>query len=159
MEIHCKILAPQDNKQYRAVRLESLRKHPECFGSGYEAQCKLPKLYFEDLIERASQESVMIGAFADEALIGLCGLTPAEETGALEVIQMYVAQAYRGKAVGQQLLFMAKSILNNRAESKLVLTVFSDNHAAIRVYERFGFQRVGVAGNEILMAFEVGLNE
>ncbi len=58
MDVHCKILESKDSLKYRALRLESLRLHPECFGSGYEAQSKMPKLYFEGLIESASQESV-----------------------------------------------------------------------------------------------------
>ena len=52
MEVRCKVLKSEDSLKYREVRLESLRLHPECFGSGYEAQSKMPKLYFEGLIEK-----------------------------------------------------------------------------------------------------------
>ena len=52
MEVRCKVLKSEDSLKYREVRLESLSLHPECFGSGYEAQSKMPKLYFEGLIEK-----------------------------------------------------------------------------------------------------------
>lgn len=155
MKIHCEILSPAHSQQYRALRLESLKQHPECFGSGYEAQRKLPKLYFEGLIESASRDSVMIGAFFGEELIGICGLTPASQVGAMEIIQMYVTARYRRQSVGGQLLAQAKLVLQARTERQLVLTVFSDNHAAIQAYEKFGFSRTDVTDNDILMTLSV----
>lgn len=155
MKIHCEILAPVHSQQYRALRLDSLKRHPECFGSGYEAQRKLPKLYFEGLIESASRESVMIGAFFGEELIGICGLTPARQAGAMEIIQMYVSERYRRQSVGLRLLSQAKLVLQTRIERQLVLTVFSDNHAAIWAYEKFGFSRVDVTDNDIFMTLSV----
>ena len=103
MDVDCKIVASKDSLKYRAVRLESLKLHPECFGSGYETQSQLPTLYFEGLIESGNQESVMIGAFVGEDLVGLCGLTPAGGN-ALEIIQMYVSARFRGQAIGSKML-------------------------------------------------------
>ncbi|MER2496913.1 GNAT family N-acetyltransferase [Vibrio neptunius] len=153
MDVHCKVLRNEDSLKYREVRLESLRLHPECFGSGYEAQSKMPKLYFEGLIENNSQESAMIGAFTDDKLIGLCGLTPGGENS-LEIIQMFVFSEYRGHGVGQMLLNEAKSILNLRPESNLKLTVFSDNVAAIKSYEKSGFTHLNSVESELVMTFE-----
>jgi hypothetical protein len=51
MNISYRKLAPDESKQYREIRLESLRLHPESFDSGYEEQSKLPKLKFEKAIE------------------------------------------------------------------------------------------------------------
>jgi phosphoribosylglycinamide formyltransferase-1 len=156
MTVYCKVLEPKDSQQYREVRLASLKLHPESFGSGYEAQCKLPKLYFEALIEDESQESVMIGAFYGDTLVGLCGLTPVKEADTLEVIQMYVSPVFRKKAVGHQLLSTAKSILYARPEKRLILTVYPSNHAAIHVYKKFGFNRLKENKDKIVMAFDKG---
>ncbi|MFT5880605.1 MAG: hypothetical protein ACI86X_001734 [Moritella sp.] len=41
MEIQYRALMPGDSFQYRQVRLDSLKLHPECFGSGYRDQVKL----------------------------------------------------------------------------------------------------------------------
>ena len=153
MEVRCKVLKSEDSLKYREVRLESLRLHPECFGSGYEAQSKMPKLYFEGLIEKNSHESVMIGAFAGDKLIGLCGLTPNGES-TLEIIQMFVFSEFRGHGLGLKLLNEAKSILSRRSETNLQLTVFSDNVAAIKSYEKSGFTLVNSVENELVMTFE-----
>ncbi|MGF1765550.1 GNAT family N-acetyltransferase [Aliivibrio kagoshimensis] len=153
MEIRCRVLKSEDSLKYREVRLESLRLHPECFGSGYEAQSKMPKLYFEGLIEINSQESIMIGAFVDDKLIGLCGLTPSGESS-LEIIQMFVFSDFRGRGVSRKLLNEAKSILSLRQETSLQLTVFASNVIAIKAYEKSNFMRKSSVGNELLMSFE-----
>jgi ribosomal protein S18 acetylase RimI-like enzyme len=153
MKANCRVLESKDSQKYRAVRLESLRLHPECFGSKYEIQCKLPKLYFEDLIESGNQESVMIGAFVGKDLIGLCGLTPVAGS-ALEVIQMYVAAGCRGHGIGEQMLLEAQVILKSRPEKQLLLTVYESNPAAVKVYEKAGFEHVSADGYKLFMGFK-----
>ncbi|WP_435249360.1 GNAT family N-acetyltransferase [Vibrio sp. nBUS_14] len=153
MDVDCKVVTSKDSLKYRAVRLESLKLHPECFGSGHEAQSQLPTLYFEGLIESDTQESVMIGAYAGEDLVGLCGLTPVEGS-ALEIIQMYVSARFRGQAIGSKMLAKANTILEPRSEKELRLTVFASNIAAIKVYQDFGFETKTTDGNELVMIFQ-----
>ncbi|GAJ72453.1 acetyltransferase, GNAT family [Vibrio sp. JCM 18904] len=96
----------------------------------------------------------MIGAFAGDKLIGLCGITPNGES-TLEIIQMFVFSEFRGHGVGGlKLLNEAKSILSHRNETNLQLTVFSDNVAAIKAYEKSGFTLVNSVENELVMTFE-----
>lgn len=130
-----------------------MKLHPECFGSGYDAQSQLPTLYFEGLIESGAQESVMIGAFVGDNLVGLCGLTPADGN-ALEIIQMYISARFRGQAIGSQMLSKANAILKSRSEKELRLTVFASNVAAIKVYQDFGFETKTTDGNELVMTFQ-----
>lgn len=151
MKVRCKILEGKDSQQYRRLRLESLRTHPECFGAEYQAQHKMPKLYFEQVIESDLQNSIMIGAFDNDSLIGLCGLIPTEKHE-LEVVQMYVSPLCRGQAVGTKMLQKAKEIFESRPERKIILTTYEANKAALRVYEKFGFNRVDTSGKEIKMA-------
>lgn len=70
MDIEYKVLEPHDSRDYRRVRLTSLRCHPGCFGSNFEEQVRLDKLYFEKLIEEGSYDHFMIGAFDGCELIG-----------------------------------------------------------------------------------------
>ncbi|MCA9941291.1 MAG: hypothetical protein KC418_21770, partial [Anaerolineales bacterium] len=96
-------LAAADAGLYREIRLESLRLHPESFGSGYEAQRKLPKLMFERALESPVDNRFLWGAFDGPRLIGICGYIPfvmgdldtpdLRNTGT--IIQMYVQAAYR----------------------------------------------------------------
>lgn len=154
MDVNYRVLGKGDSLQYRALRLDSLKLHPECFGAGYEAQCKLPKLYFEKLIESNSQESVMIGALVNNDLVGLCGLTPTKDGRSLEVIQMYVSSKYRGMSLAQKMLSYAKYHLENREENTLILTVYNDNNAAIKVYEKSGFKLTDKYENELVMVYQ-----
>ncbi len=154
MDVHCKILEGKDSLKYREARLESLRLHPKCFGSGYEAQSKLTKLYFEDLIDSGSQDSVMIGTFVRDELVGLCGLTPKGEDS-LELIQMYVFSNFRGIGIGEKMINFAKQILETRNKTELRLTVFTDNFHAIKMYERVGFEEVKTVENELVMSFKL----
>lgn len=152
--MHCKILKRQDSLKYRELRLESLKMHAELFGSDHETQSKLPKLFFERMIEDENENYVMIGAFSGQDLIGLCGLIPRDKKNSLEIVQMYVTSNARGKSTGQRLLSKAGSVLLNCSANTLELTVYSSNYVAIKSYESFGFNRVVDNGNEIIMTFQ-----
>ena len=107
MTISYRKLMPPDAKAYRAIRLESLKAHPESFGSTFEEQQKLPKLMFETAIEAPVDERFVMGAFDQAELIGICGFVPANDqqlqnTGTL--IQMYVRAAYSGRKIGLNLV-------------------------------------------------------
>ncbi|EAS41338.1 N-acetyltransferase [Photobacterium profundum] len=159
MEIQYRALMPEDSFQYRQVRLESLKLHPECFGSGYTEQVKLPKLYFERLIEDSSQENIMLGAFHGSKLVGLCGVV-TQSTKTAEIIQMYVDSDYRGIGLGVNLLSLAKKYASTRLKvAALNLIVYRNNESAIRAYEKSGFQVVESMSdfneNEYYLAFTI----
>ncbi|TQQ44196.1 GNAT family N-acetyltransferase [Vibrio cholerae] len=155
MDVYCKILKPQDSQKYRELRLESLRLYPEAFGSDYKTQSQLPKLFFEQMIEKESNDHIMLGAFYNNELVGLCGLLPLEQSHSLELVQMYVSPNVRGKSIGQTLLTKAKSVLQDRNGDRLELTVYKGNLAAIKSYEKFGFIRVASQLKEIVMHFKL----
>lgn len=155
MEVYCKILKPQDSLKYRELRLESLRLYPEAFGSDYKTQSQLQKLFFEQMIEKESNDHIMLGAFYNKELVGLCGLISLEQSNSFELVQMYVSPNVRGKSIGQTLLTKAKSVLQERNEDRLELTVYSGNLAAIKSYEKFGFIRVASQPKEIVMHFKL----
>ncbi|TQP21872.1 GNAT family N-acetyltransferase [Vibrio cholerae] len=155
MDVYCKILKPQDSQKYRELRLESLRLYPEAFGSDYKTQSQLAKLFFEQMIEKESNDHIMLGAFYNNELVGLCGLLFLEQSHSLELVQMYVSPNVRGKSIGQTLLTKAKSVLQDRNGDRLELTVYKGNLAAIKSYEKFGFIRVASQLKEIVMHFKL----
>ncbi|WP_252374635.1 GNAT family N-acetyltransferase [Vibrio parahaemolyticus] len=97
----------------------------------------------------------MLGAFYNKKLVGLCGLISLEQTQSFELVQMYVSPNARGKSIGQTLLTKAKSVLQDRNEDRLELTVYSGNLAAIKSYEKFGFVSVVSQPKEIVMHFKL----
>lgn len=142
-------LAAADAGLYREIRLESLRLHPESFGSGYEAQRKLPKLMFERALEAPVDNRFLWGAFDGPRLIGICGYIPfvmgdldtpdLRNTGT--IIQMYVQAAYRGQKIGLALVHaVVREVFENTDMAQIILGVMRENARAIRVYEQAGFQ-------------------
>lgn len=155
MTITCRRLEAADSKAYREIRLESLKLHPESFGSGYEAQKKMPKLMFEQALEQPADERFVIGAFDGEALVGIAGFIPfakdsrAAFRNAGEVIQVYVRPAYRGRKIGLALMdAVVEEGFKIPAIDQIVLGVRQGNLQAIRVYEQAGFQMVDAGGSE-----------
>ncbi len=59
-------------------------------------------------------------------------------------IGISVAEAWQGKGVGSALMQACVDLADNWLNlTRLELEVYSDNEAAIRLYERFGFEREG----------------
>jgi RimJ/RimL family protein N-acetyltransferase len=146
MKIVYRKLLPSESAQYREIRLESLKAHPDSFGSSYQDQSRMPKLMFEKAIEQPYDSRFVIGAFEQKELIGICGFVPftldffhdLEEAGT--IIQMYVKPAYRGRKIG---LDLVKAVIEEAFKllgiTKIVLGVKEDNMNAIRVYKKAGF--------------------
>jgi ribosomal protein S18 acetylase RimI-like enzyme len=153
MKIAYRRLRPSNAAQYREIRLESLKAHPEAFGASYEEQAKMPKLMFEAAIEEPVDERFVVGAFDGEDLVGIFGYVPFAMDESLDagragtLIQMYVRPAYRGKKIG---LGLTKAVVEEAFKDpeirEIVLGVKEGNVRAIRVYEEAGFRtyRTGV---------------
>jgi ribosomal protein S18 acetylase RimI-like enzyme len=146
MKISYRKLESADAGLYRAIRLESLKLHPDSFGSSYEEQRKLPKLMFEKALESPVDARFVMGAYDQGELIGICGFVPlvADDYQALRpagtLIQMYVKPAYRGRKIG---LGLVKALMHEAFSlpniEQVVLEVKEGNMGAIRVYEQAGF--------------------
>ena len=147
MNINYRKLLPSDSKQYREVRLESLKAHPENFGANYEEQKSLPKLKLEEAIEHPVDEIFVIGAFDQEELIGICGFLPfvpkaiLDLTNAGLIIQMYVRPTHRGRKIGLNLTkITVQEAFRVSDFERIVLGVREENISAISVYEQAGFE-------------------
>ena len=154
MKMNYRVLKPTDVHDYRRIRLESLQCFPECYGARYEQEKDKPELFFEQKIQEQSEHALMLGAFTDSDLIGLCGLIAKDSTEYI-LVQMYVKPAYAGNGVGQQLLTKAKETLRHLRAATLTLTVYDQNTAAIRSYEKAGFIERERVANEISMVFSL----
>jgi RimJ/RimL family protein N-acetyltransferase len=128
-----------------------LKSGPDNFGSSYEEEATTPKLKFETLIEESSVDSFMLGAFCEDQLIGIAGLSRAERRKTQhrgEIVQMYVNPEYRGQQIGEQLLRMVVDKAFELAGfEQLELGVVANNSSATRLYEKIGFEIYGVQKN------------
>lgn len=147
MKISYRQLVSDDAKEYREIRLESLKTHPESFGSTYEEQSTLPKLMFERALEQPTDERFVIGAFDQKELIGICGFIPfvldkdLALSNAGTIIQMYVRATYSGRKIGLTLVnATVREAFKIPDIEQIVLGVKEGNISAIRVYEQAGFK-------------------
>ena len=87
-------------------------------------------------------------AMIDDAPIGFAKLgppaLPIERRGpAIELRQLYLLDAAKGRGVGQALMEWTVATARARGAAELWLSVYHDNIRARRLYERYGFEDVG----------------
>jgi RimJ/RimL family protein N-acetyltransferase len=151
MRINYRRLNPGDSKDYRDIRLESLKNHPDSFGSSHEEESMNPKLSFENYIEEKNPYKFIMGAFDNERLIGICGFfqeTQKKSRHRGTIIQMYIKLEYAGKGIGSSLL---KVLINEAFKiqeiEQLVIGVMANNESAKRIYSNAGFKEYGLHRN------------
>ena len=143
MKISYKVLTQEHSEQYRALRLQSLKLYPEAFCAVYAEQVQLEKLYFQELMEQNVQEHFMLGAFADQQLVGLCGLVTNTQrlANAAEIIQMYINKDYRRLGLGLTLIErVLETVKARKLTNTVLLEVLKDNSSAYKAYIKAGFK-------------------
>jgi RimJ/RimL family protein N-acetyltransferase len=139
-----RVLTFADAEAYRSIRLQALQEHPPAFGSLPETEPNLSETA-DRLVE--SDDRRFFGAFQDEQLIGILRLfrdsAPNEKHRAY-LAGFYVLPSFRRHGYGQALV---REALNQAAKTpgirRVNLTVVTQQSAAIRLYQSFGFQIYG----------------
>jgi ribosomal protein S18 acetylase RimI-like enzyme len=137
-------LLAEDAEIYRTIRLESLKLHPEAFGSSYEEEKEAPVGKY-----RESLPSVYtFGAFENGSLIGVVTLFPdgkRKMKHRASIFAMYVAAEARGKGVGKRLVETAIEQARELGRIEQVhLQVVTSNESAKRLYSSLGFEVYGL---------------
>jgi RimJ/RimL family protein N-acetyltransferase len=88
---------------------------------------------------------VHVVAVASGEVIGWCDIVPHPFEGMQHVgrLGMGVQKNHRSKGVGRELLSVAVQKAFAGALERIELEVFASNHAAVRLYEAFGFEYEG----------------
>lgn len=95
---------------------------------------------FTDILRRPEAE-LLVAADGD-AVVGYAVLVRA--IGEAELANLAVSRAHRSQGVGEALLSEAARTLVDQGVRHLFLAVRASNAGAIRLYERFGFQVIGI---------------
>lgn len=115
---------------------------------------------FRDYMEKAFSEkslsdqfdnpySSFYFAYLEDNLVGYFKLnshsaqTEKVDGNSLELERIYIQEAFQNKGLGHQLLNEIILIAKANKHDLLWLGVWKENKAAIRFYERFGFQKFG----------------
>ncbi|MDA0632494.1 ribosomal protein S18-alanine N-acetyltransferase [Nonomuraea sp. MCN248] len=81
-------------------------------------------------------------AVADDVIVGYAGVAVASDQADVQTIA--VLEAHRAAGVGAAMLDELLAEARRRGAREIFLEVREDNPVARRLYERFGFERIGV---------------
>jgi len=98
--VSVRVLQPDDAAAFQAVRLRSLKEHPEAFGSSYEEEVDRPQEQIAKLLNESS-DNALFGAFDDgQQLIGIVNINRyarIKTRHRASLGAMYVAPEARGQ--------------------------------------------------------------
>jgi len=89
---------------------------------------------------------LQVTAFVEDEVVGFCDILPNPAPGFTHIARlgMGVLLEWRRHGIGRRLLEECLGLAKNAGLEKVELEVFSDNIAAMKLYESFGFCREGV---------------
>jgi ribosomal protein S18 acetylase RimI-like enzyme len=137
-------LTADDAASFQALRLRSLKDHPEAFGSAYEDEKDTPLSQTIDFLSQPIADRFIIGAFVDDTLVGIVaayrdGLRKSKHRG--HIGAMYVTPEARGHGIGR--LLLTDAIAHLRAIDgieEITLAVTVGNDSARALYASAGFE-------------------
>ncbi len=100
------------------------------------------------------QGILMVVAEVDDEIVGMLTLGrygEVEKTRHIRNLGMGVAKEFRGIGVGRVLVDYAVKWAKRKGVEKIVLSVFSTNRKAIRLYEKFGFEHEGARKRQFVI--------
>jgi ribosomal protein S18 acetylase RimI-like enzyme len=141
-------LTAADAEAYQALRLRSLREHPEAFALALEEEETTSLDAVARRLERSSTEWYILGAFEGEKLVGILSF---RRWGGLKIRHrasiggMYVLPESRRRGIGKALLEEAiQQARVLRGVEDLILAVTVGNERARSLYLTVGFVPVAI---------------
>lgn len=130
-------ISESDLDDFRKLRLEALRLHPEAFGASYEECSQKPLQFFAEQL-RASHG---FGGFdVHNTLQGMIGVNRSpllKLSHVANIWGMYVRAEKRGSGLAARLMDTALEAASSAKTIKL--SVVTTNRAAYALYRSFGF--------------------
>ncbi|PHM38891.1 GNAT family N-acetyltransferase [Xenorhabdus mauleonii] len=126
-----------DLEDFRRVRLEALRLHPEAFGASYEDWNQKPTQFFGDLL----RDNHILGGFDLhnnlQGIIGVNCSTSPKLSHVATIWGVYVRSEMRGSGLSGKLM---EAALEAACSARTVkLSVATTNHVARALYRSYGF--------------------
>jgi ribosomal protein S18 acetylase RimI-like enzyme len=131
-------LGTEDWPQWREMRLAALFEAPYAFDSTL-AEWQGDGDTAERWRDRLANVPFNVIADLDSVPAGMVSATAADETGAIELISMWVAPFARGSGVGDSLIAAVTKWAKEQGAARILLDVMKTNEHAIKLYKRHGF--------------------
>ena len=137
-------------KEYRDLRLESLKNEPTAFGSSYEEEIKLSDNEWKKRICNA------LFAFLNGKPAGMIVYIFNKKIKARHIANIfgvYVKKEFRGGGIGWKLVESAISLIKkNKRIIKINLCVNPKQKAALNLYKKFGFKKIGTLKKDLFVS-------
>lgn len=147
-------LQADDQVDYAAVRLRGLELHPDAFGTGAaDWKAGTPEQVRRSL--EGGPEDVVLGAFADGALVGLVGLKREPKRSVRHkgtIWGLFVDPAHRRAGHGRALLVQLVEAARGLGLVYVRALVTTTGVAALALFEGAGFTRYGLEQGGIEVA-------
>ena len=136
------ILKKKDALLFREVRLKALQDSPDSFGGTYEEESEKPISYWEELVNKKPDKSVIFAAEYDKKLIGtlFCFCREKDICGFGGI---WVDPFHRKKGVASALVKKGIAWAKKNSLEKITLWNTEINEAAKNMYKKFGFEPTG----------------
>ena len=143
-------LTTEDFKEWKKLRLESVRNRPEAFGQSYQGVEKQDEQWFEKSLENG----VTFAYFKDNEMVGLAGtfsMQPENMRHRASLFGLYVKSKYARQGIASALIEQIISHVKPH-HKQLHLTVTTNNEAAISLYKKHGFVIYGTEPDALLVS-------
>ncbi len=136
-------------REYRALRLEALKKEPIAFGSHYDEE----KNFSEDVWRRRIGDAFF--ALSEDKPIGMIVYIRENKIKTKHIgniFGVYVTRKYRGQGVGKKLMDTVLTQAQKTEDAvKIKLSVNPEQKAAVKLYQSCGFKIVGQLKKELFV--------
>jgi GNAT superfamily N-acetyltransferase len=137
-EVEIVWIGPDEWREFREVRLASLRDAPGAFGASHADWADADECRWR---QRLSDVPFTLVARSADAWAGV--VSGVESGDAVELISMWVAPAHRGTGLAGRLVEQVVAWATGKGRDTFLM-VRDDNEAAIRSYARAGFVDLGI---------------
>lgn len=142
-------LPPNKCKDYKALRLEALKRDPTAFGSSYEEERKLSEADWKKRTKNA------LFALSNNKPVGMIVYVFSNKIKTKHIANIfgvYTQEKYRNQGIGKKLIESALlEIRRNRSIMKIDLTVNPKQKSAVKLYKKYGFKVVGVLKKDLFV--------
>lgn len=116
-------------------------RHARALWEEWAAADQEPQLAEAGMLNLEDPQTDALVALKDGTPAGLVAVQTTGEIGVIE--ELYVAEKFRGQGIGRTMLSRALEICARSLFKHVFLEVIPDNAAAVALYTKLGFRRVG----------------
>ena len=132
-----------EGQLFKQIRLTALRDSPSAFTSTYESAVNRSAASWREQANGTAQGSnrATFIAFSDDLPIGIAALYRDEDRMELgEVLQVWVAPAFRGKGVAQKIFDAVFQWAGENSFRTILVRITKGNERALQFYRKYGFK-------------------